>query len=101
MSESDQTNVLEQSGQGAEGDFSSDGTDNPAQACGETDWLLIELRDHEGNPAKGAKYRVELPDGFVIEGTLDDNGRAGVEGIDPGSCTVTFPDFAGEAWNPL
>jgi hypothetical protein len=101
MSESDQGNALEQSGQGADSDFSSDSADNPAQACGETDWLLIELRDHEGNPAKGAKYRVELPDGSVIEGTLDENGRAGVEGIDPGSCTVTFPEFAEEAWNPL
>jgi hypothetical protein len=35
-----------------------------------------------------------------ISGTLDENGFARVEGIDPGQCKVTFPDLDKDAWSP-
>ena len=55
-------------------------------------WIEIKLEDEEGNPIPGKKYNIKLPDGSVIEGTLDGEGYARVDGIDPGDCEVTFPD---------
>jgi hypothetical protein len=45
------------------------------------------------------KYRITLPDGeTVAEGTLDDKGFARVDGIEPGTCKITFPDLDKDAW---
>lgn len=64
-------------------------------------WIEIELVDQDGNPVPGEKYRVTLPDGTTLaEGSLDEKGRARVDGIDPGSCKVTFPELDKEAWEP-
>jgi hypothetical protein len=42
-----------------------------------------------------------LPDGQTLaEGTLDEKGFARVEGVDPGSCKVTFPNLDKSAWSP-
>ena len=47
----------------------------------------------------GEKYEIKLPDGETVDsGTLDGNGRARVEGIDPGQCEVTFPELDGDSW---
>lgn len=54
-------------------------------------WIEIELKDDDGNPVAGEPYRVEVPDGSLAEGTLDEKGFARVEGIDPGNCVVSFP----------
>ena len=32
------------------------------------------------------------------EGTLDDKGLGCVDGIEPGTCKITFPDLDQEAW---
>ncbi len=63
-------------------------------------WVEIELVDQDGNPVPNEKYRLVLPDGTVQEGTLDENGRAGAEGIDPGTCKVSFPDIHAKEWDP-
>lgn len=56
------------------------------------DWIEIELVDEEENPVPGERYCVTLPDGQTLaEGTLDSKGRARVECIDPGQCTIHFP----------
>jgi hypothetical protein len=60
-----------------------------------TTFVEIVLMD-DGDPPKpvaGARYRIETPEGNVIEGTLDGSGKARVDGIDPGDCKVTFPDL--------
>ncbi|MCK6590998.1 MAG: type VI secretion system tip protein VgrG [Polyangiaceae bacterium] len=44
-------------------------------------------------PVPFARYRVELPDGSVREGQLDENGRARIENVAPGVCRVSFPDI--------
>lgn len=63
----------------------------------EEHWLQIKLAEDDGTPRAGERYRVELPDGRVIEGRLDRNGMARVENIDdPGSAVVTFPDMEGQ-----
>ena len=62
-------------------------------------WIEIELVDEEDNPIPGERYKVTLPDGTTVaEGTLDENGFARVEGIDPGTCKITFPTLDKEAW---
>jgi hypothetical protein len=63
-------------------------------------WIEIELMDEEGKPAAGERYRVTVPDGTIQEGTLDEKGFARVDGIDPGTCKVTFPELDKEAWEP-
>jgi hypothetical protein len=64
-------------------------------------WIEIVLVDEEKNPVPGEAYSITLPDGeTVAEGTLDDKGFARVDGIDPGSCKITFPELDKEAWEP-
>ena len=59
----------------------------------------IEMVDEEGKPVAGEPYKVILPDGqTAAEGTLDNKGRAKVEGFDPGSCKVSFPNLDKDAW---
>ena len=62
-------------------------------------WIEIELVGEDDRPIPGARYRITLPDGETVdEGTLDSNGWARVEGIDEGTCKVSFPDLDAEAW---
>lgn len=63
-------------------------------------WIEIELKDEDGNPVPGERYRITLPDGSITEGTLDEKGLARVDHIDPGECQVTFPNLDEEAWEP-
>ncbi len=64
----------------------------------EKSWIEIELVDEEDNPVPGEKYKITLPDGSVAQGTLDQNGFARVEGIDSGTCQITFPKLDKDAW---
>lgn len=66
----------------------------------ETTWIEIELLDEDDQPVPGERYEIELADGRVVRGTLDPEGFARVEGIEPGECTVTFPRLDKEAWEP-
>jgi hypothetical protein len=62
-------------------------------------WIEIEMVDEDKKPVPGESYRITLPDGeTVAEGTLDDKGFARVEGIDPGTCKITFPELDKDAW---
>ncbi len=64
-------------------------------------WIEIELVDKKNKPVPGEAYRVTLPDGqTVAEGTLDEKGFARVDGIDPGTCKITFPNLETQAWKP-
>lgn len=83
---------LAQSGAAIEEDFSTLPAGSTQEPCTRPTWVEIRLVDPEGRPVPGAKYRIELPDGEVLEGTLDEDGLAGVDGIDPGDCKVTFPE---------
>ena len=62
-------------------------------------WIEIEMVDEKNKPMPGERYKITLPDGeTVAEGTLDAKGCARVDGIDPGTCKVTFPQFDENAW---
>ena len=63
----------------------------------EKSWIEIELVDEKENPVPGEKYKITLPDDYVAQGTLDNEGFARVEGIEPGTCQITFPMLDKEA----
>ncbi|HRJ49081.1 MAG: hypothetical protein KF787_13850 [Phycisphaeraceae bacterium] len=79
------------------GDGSSSGEDGQDE---ERSWIEIEMIDESDRPVTGESYRIELPDGSVAEGVLDDKGMARVEGFVKGSgqCRITFPDLDKDAW---
>jgi type VI secretion system secreted protein VgrG len=56
-------------------------------------WIEIVLVDEAGKPVPGEAYRITVPDGSVKEGSLDENGFARVDHIDPGTCQVMFPNL--------
>jgi type VI secretion system secreted protein VgrG len=63
-----------------------------------TSWVAIKLSDEFGQPVAGEPFKIELPDGTVVESTLDSKGEAKVEGIDPGNCKITFTNLDTDAW---
>jgi type VI secretion system secreted protein VgrG len=63
-------------------------------------YIEIKLVDVEGNPVPGEKYKITLGDQTVAEGTLGADGKARVDGIDPGQCKVTFPNLDKTVWSP-
>jgi hypothetical protein len=56
------------------------------------------LHDQDGKPVAGEAYQIELPDGSTREGTLDSQGLARVDGIDPGNCKISFPNIDKKSW---
>lgn len=68
----------------------------------ELTWIALHLEyddgDHEG--VAYARYLVLLPDGSRREGTLDRFGNARLDGIPPGNCDVSFPDYDQRAGAP-
>jgi len=62
-------------------------------------WLDIELADEEKNPIPGEKFVVKLANGQEYEGTLNDEGKARVDGIDPENAKIKFPSIDENAWN--
>ncbi len=73
----------------------------PEEKEKKTSWIEIELVDKKDKPVPGESYRVILPDGeTAAEGTLDNKGFARVEGIEPGTCRITFPNLEKQAWKP-
>jgi hypothetical protein len=39
----------------------------------------------------GETYEVTLPDGKVARGSTDSQGKAKVQGFEPGQCKIVFP----------
>jgi hypothetical protein len=64
----------------------------------ELTWVEIRLIGEDHKPIPGERYRIELPDGSVREGTLDAEWLARADEIDPGTCIITFPALDEEAW---
>lgn len=72
----------------------------PEEKTEKKTFVAIKLVDDAdpSRPVPFKRYRIELPDGSVREGMLDQYGRALVDGIDEGECKVSFPDFDASAW---
>lgn len=93
--------------------MSSGAAGSPSSACGspsdssssnqtispsKSHWIAIQLVDEKGHPVAGEDYRATLPDGTVIEDSLDEHGKARISGIDSGNCKVSFPNRDKEVW---
>ena len=63
-----------------------------APGAEEVHFIEIELKDDEGNPVAGELYYVDLPDGSSISGRTGSDGKARVDGVDPGTAKISFPD---------
>lgn len=65
-------------------------------------WIAIELVGEDDEPVPGARYEITLPDGKLIRGRLDAQGRAEVSGIEqPGMAQISFVELDQDAWEPL
>jgi hypothetical protein len=57
------------------------------------DYVEIYLKNPGGEPIADEDYILTLPDGTEIEGKVDSEGYAKVEGIPPGKVSVRFPNL--------
>ena len=64
----------------------------------EKTWVEFQLIDDNGDPVANAVYMATLPDGSIMEGSLDDEGLVRFEEIDPGQCQFTFPEIHAMEW---
>lgn len=64
-------------------------------------WIAIELVGEDDKPVPGVAYRILLTDGSARDGVLDAQGSARIDGIDPGTCMVTFPKLDQDAWEGI
>lgn len=86
------SSALVRSGDDADSRFRAQSPTEPVVACKQRTWVEISLVDADGKPVPNEPYRLEFPDGTVLEGQLDENGLAGVDGIDPATeGKLTFP----------
>jgi len=58
-----------------------------------THWIDIELVGEDGVGISGARYSIVTSAGVTLTGTTDEHGSARVDGISPGTCRVSFPDY--------
>lgn len=71
------------------------------EAAQKNSWIEVELVGEDGKPRPGERYQITLPDDTVATGTLDDKGLARVEGFEPGTCKIAFPDLDKDAWEKM
>jgi hypothetical protein len=64
-------------------------------------WIEIVLIDFDKKPVAGKAYEIELPDGSVVSGVTDANGKARYDDIPAGQCKVRFPEIDGSEWAPV
>jgi len=65
----------------------------PEDQAPEPTFVALEMKDEDGKPLAHARYVVEMPDGSKREGRLNENGYVRIDGVSPGQCKVTFPDY--------
>ncbi len=68
------------------------------QVARSSTYIDLILVDDDGAPVAGAKYEVTTSDGRELQGSLDAQGRARVQGVGTGPCEVTFPEQPPDAW---
>lgn len=82
------------------GSTSSSGAGPQVVSADKKHWVEIAMVDQEGNPCAGQDYEIKLPDGSLVTGSLNEQGAARVEGIDPGNCRIRFPSLDKTVWRP-
>ena len=76
----------------------SGGRMNVTMPCRRPHWIEILLLDEYGNPVPHEEYLILEKNGQEHSGFLDENARARIEGLDPGSCEVSFPRLDKQEW---
>jgi hypothetical protein len=61
-------------------------------------WVEVCLIDSDGDPVANESYKLTLVDGRILTGKLNDKGVLRVNGIDPGTCELSFPDLPAVSW---
>lgn len=61
-------------------------------------WVAFDLADEAGTPMAGEPFVVTLPNGQQVTGALDSKGAVRIEGIDAGTCKVSFPERDKDGW---
>ncbi len=61
----------------------------------------LSLVDEKGAPVPGAAYVVVGSDGTRLTGSLDNKGRAKLEGLPRANYEVSFPGYAPDSWEPV
>jgi hypothetical protein len=64
-------------------------------------WVGFHLRDESGQPVTNERYSVTLPDKSIKEGRLNSSGEVYFEEIDPGQCSIMFPDIDAKEWTAI
>jgi hypothetical protein len=64
----------------------------------ERTWIEIVLVDDKKRPIPFEEFILFLPNGTPQPGRLDKEGKARVEGLDPGTCRVVFPRMDATEW---
>ncbi len=59
----------------------------------------LELVDQDGEPLEGEPFRVEFPDGTLVDGVTGPHGKTTVFGTAEGQAKVSFPRLDGKAWD--
>lgn len=67
----------------------------------ECSWIEIELIGRDGKGVKDQRYLIKGPDGRTFTGKTDARGKARVDGVAQGTCTVRFIDLDQETWQAL
>lgn len=67
----------------------------------ELTWIELELVGMDDKAVTGELYEIVVPDGRVYRGSTDQNGVGRVEGFEPGSCRIRFPNLDQDAWEEL
>ncbi len=70
----------------------------PAQAAPVKTFIEIALVDSAGKPVPDEPFSVEVPGGLTISGSLNSAGKSKLEGIDPGTCKIRFPNLDAKEW---
>lgn len=73
----------------AEANITSQGTEH---------WVEIALVDEDGKPVAGQKYAITLPNGKVVKGSTDSQGKAKVTALVGGVCQLTLSELDAETW---
>jgi hypothetical protein len=61
--------------------------------------LEIHVVDLKQKPQEGRAFKIKAPDGSLVAGKLDKDGRGNAKSSTPGFFTVTFPDLDGADWD--
>ncbi|HXT15066.1 MAG TPA: hypothetical protein VN706_05520 [Gemmatimonadaceae bacterium] len=91
--------ALQESGDAADANFSSESPDHPVLPCEKKTWVDVALVDVDGNPIANEPFKLTLPDGTVITGTTDENGMTGMDqiiGVEGQIEFTNLPEGAGE-----